>query len=127
MRLWLFLGALNGFLAVIAGAYGWHALATDSGTRAMFAVAVQYHMWHALALIATAWAADRFGPDSGAAAYARYAGWAFLIGIIFFCGSIYTIALLGYPPVAGTAPAGGFAFIAGWVLLILTAVKARKP
>lgn len=60
MRLWLFVAGLNGLLAVMAGAYGSHNLeAADSGSRDVFMVAVQYHMWHALALLAVAWLAER--------------------------------------------------------------------
>lgn len=37
MRLWLFMAALNGFLAVAAGAYGYHWLeVSDSGFRDVF-------------------------------------------------------------------------------------------
>jgi uncharacterized membrane protein YgdD (TMEM256/DUF423 family) len=123
MRLWLFFGALNGLLAVIAGAYGWHALAADSGPRAMFGIGAQYHMWHALALIATAWLSSRL--EGSGAACVRFAGWAFSIGILLFCGSLYTIALVGHPPIPGAAPAGGLALMTGWGLLILAALKAR--
>ncbi len=60
MRLWLFVAGLNGTLAVMAGAYGWHWLeAADSGLRDIFMMAVQYQMWHALALLAVAWLAGR--------------------------------------------------------------------
>ncbi len=60
MRLWLFLAALNGLLAVAAGAYGAHWLeVTDSAHRDLFNTGMQYHMWHALALLAVAWLASR--------------------------------------------------------------------
>ena len=72
MRLWLFLGAVNGFAAVAAGAYGWHSLeVSDTGLRDIFAIGVRYQMWHALALLAVAWLASRGdGPAAKAVAMA---------------------------------------------------------
>jgi uncharacterized membrane protein YgdD (TMEM256/DUF423 family) len=124
MRLWLFLAALNGLLAVAAGAYGSHALAvTESAHRDVFMTAVQYHMWHALALFAVAWLAQR--PEAPGAAAVRVAGWAFTGGIVLFSGTLYALGLTGSVPVPGAAPAGGLSFFVGWAALIWVAV-ARK-
>ena len=124
MQLWLFLAALNGLLAVAAGAYGSHALAvTESAHRDVFMTAVQYHMWHALALFAVAWLASR--PQAPGAAAVRVAGWAFTAGIVLFSGTLYALGLTGSAPVPGAAPAGGLSFFVGWSALIWVAL-ARK-
>ena len=124
MHLWLFLAALNGLLAVAAGAYGSHGLAvTESAHRDVFMTAVQYHMWHALALFAVAWLAQR--PEAPGAAAVRVAGWAFTAGIVLFSGSLYALGLTGSVPVPGAAPAGGLSFFVGWSALIWVAL-ARK-
>ncbi len=124
MRLWLFLAALNGLLAVTAGAYGSHALvATESAHRAIFMTAVQYHMWHALALLAVAWLASR--REAPGAKAVRVAGWAFTAGIVLFSGTLYALGLTGSVPVPGAAPAGGISFFLGWAALIWAAL-ARK-
>ena len=124
MRLWLFLAALNGLLAAAAGAYGSHALVvTESAHRDIFMTAVQYHMWHALALFAVAWMAQR--PEAPGATAVRVAGWAFTAGIVLFSGSLYALGLTGSVPVPGAAPAGGISFFLGWAALIWVAV-ARK-
>ena len=124
MRLWLFLAALNGLLAVAAGAYGSHGLAvTESAHRDVFMTAVQYHMWHALALFAVAWLAQR--PEAPGATAVRVAGWAFTAGIVLFSGTLYALGLTGSVPVPGAAPAGGLSFFVGWAALIWVAV-ARK-
>ncbi len=121
MRLWLFLAALNGLLAAAAGAYGSHALVvTESAHRDIFMTAVQYHMWHALALLAVAWLASR--PDVPGAAAVRVAGWAFTAGIVLFSGSLYALGLTVSVPVPGAAPAGGLSFFVGWAALIWTAL-----
>ena len=51
MPAWLFLGALNGLIAVAAGAYGRHGGLTPEG-REMFQIAGQFQLAHALALLA---------------------------------------------------------------------------
>lgn len=49
---WLIAAAINGLIAVAAGAYGWHALpVSESGLCNIFMIGVHYQMWHALALI----------------------------------------------------------------------------
>ncbi|MFQ5619205.1 MAG: DUF423 domain-containing protein [Rhodospirillales bacterium] len=124
MRLWLFLAALNGLLAMVAGAYGAHALeVTDTGFRDIFMTAVQYHMWHALALLAVACLASR--PDAPGAPALRVAGWAFTIGIALFSGSLYARGVTGSVLVPGMAPAGGISLLLGWAALIWAAL-ARK-
>jgi uncharacterized membrane protein YgdD (TMEM256/DUF423 family) len=119
-RWWLVLGALNGFVAVGAGAYGWHSLTVDdSALRDVFAVGVDYQMWHALALFAVAWMAVR---RPGAVA-PHLAGIAFVAGIVLFSGSLYAMGLTGTMPVAGAAPAGGVCLMAGWAALAWAALR----
>ena len=122
MRLWLFVAGLNGLLAVMAGAYGGHRLeAADSGLRDIFMMAVQYHMWHALALLAVAWLASR---EEGKGAVApRVAGGAFTLGIVLFPGSLYALGLGGSVLVPGAAPVGGGLLMIGWAALMVAALK----
>lgn len=122
MRIWLFLGSLNGLIAVVAGAYGWHGLAADEGGRLLFTMGVVYQMWHALALLAVAWLATR-GRETAPSAH--LAGGAFAVGIVLFSGSLYAFALTGAMPVPYAAPVGGFCFMAGWAALIWTALTGR--
>ena len=122
MRVWLFIAGLNGFLAVMAGAYGWHWLeVADSGLRDVFMLAVQYHMWHALALLAVAWLAGR----EGAGGAPRVAGAAFTAGIVLSSGSLYALGLGGSVPVPGAAPLGGALLLIGWAALMAAALKRR--
>ncbi len=51
------------------------------------------------------------------------AGWAFLIGIVFFSGSLYTMALTGITKLGAVTPIGGVAFIVGWILLGIAAMR----
>ena len=55
-------GAVSALLAVAAGAFGAHGLRArlTPDLLAVFETAVRYHMYHALALLAVAWAASRW-------------------------------------------------------------------
>ena len=123
MRIWLILGGLNGLVAVIAGAYGYHSLTADSGPREFFAIGVQYQMWHALALLGVAWmAAHRKGSVHKVI---TVAGLAFTSGIVLFSGSLYIFAITGDVPIPGLAPAGGVCLMIGWCALIAAGLKKR--
>ncbi len=120
MAIWLFLGAVNGLVAVAAGAYGWHSLAGDDGARKMFEIGVQYQMGHALALLAVAWLATRL--QGRGRVPVHVAGGAFTLGIILFSGTLYAFGLTGLVPVEGAAPAGGMLLMIGWLALMWIAV-----
>ncbi len=123
-RLWLFVGALYALISVAAGAYGRHG-ALDPAAREMFAIAVQYQMTHALALLGVAWLASRCG-CCRALTIPNVAGAAFTFGIALFCGSLYWFGLYGLVPVTGAAPTGGFLMMAGWLALMIAAIRPRR-
>lgn len=113
-RLFFSLGALSALLAVAAGAFGAHALKTrlEPDLFNVFEVGARYHMYHALALLAVAWAASRWpGPAVSAS------GYLFLAGTLLFSGSLYALSLTGVRWMGAVAPFGGLAFLAGWACL----------
>ena len=115
----LLLGAINGLLSVAAGAYGRHG-PFDDYAREMFAIASHYQINHALALLAVAWLASGAGRDRRLVALA---GAAFALGIVLFSGSLYWFAIAGAPPFPGSAPAGGWLLMLGWLALIVLALR----
>ncbi|MBF5043846.1 DUF423 domain-containing protein [Aggregicoccus sp. 17bor-14] len=123
-RLWLLLGALNGFLSVAAGAFGAHALKARLGADllAVFETGARYHMYHALALLAVGLLAA-VRPAGVPPGLLDGAGWAFLVGILLFSGSLYALALTGVRGLGAITPLGGLGFLAGWVLLALAALR----
>jgi uncharacterized membrane protein YgdD (TMEM256/DUF423 family) len=127
MRIWLFIGAVNGALAVTLGAAGAHALdpSLADATRATFETAVRYHFIHALALLALAALAPHFPPDSGGRRLAA-AGSALSLGILLFCGGLYALSAFGIAEGAHVAPIGGLLLIAGWLLLASVAFTRRS-
>jgi len=120
-RLIATVGALSAFTAVAAGAFGAHALRTRLSAEmlAVFEVAARYQMYHALALIACAWAATRWpGPLVTASA------WLFVVGTVLFCGSLYMLSLTGIRWLGAVTPVGGLALLAGWLTLAAAVWKS---
>jgi uncharacterized membrane protein YgdD (TMEM256/DUF423 family) len=114
-RTFAILGAAFAFLGVAVGAFGAHALSATlaaNSREATFETAVQYHQLHALALLAAAWAAERW-PGR----WTRWAGWLFAVGIIIFSGSLYILAIFNIGFMGAITPLGGFTFLAGWLCL----------
>ena len=123
MRIWIILGGLNGLAAVIGGAFGYHSLEADSAARDFFAMGVQYHMWHALALLAVAWLTSK--NTGGIRKVVNIAGWAFTAGIVMFSGTLYALAITGDVLVPGAAPTGGGLLMVGWCALIAAGIKRK--
>lgn len=113
-RLFTLLGAIFAFLGVGLGAFGAHALgdAVSADDLAIWETGVRYQLVHALGLLAVAWATTRW---SGGAL--SVAGWAFVLGIVLFSGSLYALVLSGVRTWGAVTPVGGVAFLAGWALL----------
>jgi len=111
-RLALVLGALLAFLAVALGAFGAHALKgrLSADDAAIWQTAVQYHGWHALALLACGLVLQA-RPDAGAVVVAA---WLFVAGVALFGGSLYALALGAPRWIVAVTPIGGVAFLAGW-------------
>jgi uncharacterized membrane protein YgdD (TMEM256/DUF423 family) len=109
---------------VALGAFGAHALRArlDAGDLATFETAARYQMYHGLALLAVAWLADR-APSRAA----DTAGWAFVIGIILFSGSLYLLTLGGLRWMGAVTPLGGVSFLIGWINLALAARRLSRP
>ena len=116
-RLWFGLGSLAGFGAVAIAAFQAHGIADPESAR-IVGSGVQMQGWHALALLATAlWA-----PRGGRLAHA--AGCAFTVGLILFCGSVYSLGLVGRSW-GVLAPTGGTLLMLGWLLLLASSFRAR--
>src|SRR5437762_6416475 len=112
--------SLFAFLGVAGGAYGAHLLRArlPPDRLAVFETGIRYQMYHALALLAVAWAVTRW-PGMPI----RSAGWLFMCGTVVFSGSLYVLALSGVRWVGAITPIGGLMFLAGWVALAAGLVK----
>ncbi|GGF23813.1 hypothetical protein GCM10011383_39340 [Hymenobacter cavernae] len=88
-----------------------------SGRFDTFETAVRYQFYHALALLAV-------GILLQAKPEMRELGtvsWMWLIGVILFSGSLYTLCFTGITKLGAVAPIGGLALIAGWIALLWAA------
>ena len=113
-------GAIFSGLAVALGAFGAHALKEKLSPYALdvFETGVKYQMYHALAIIAVGLLASRIdGPAIRVSAYS------FMIGILVFSGSLYTLAFTGTKWLGAITPMGGLAFLVGWISLALACFR----
>lgn len=122
-RFWLIAGPLNMVLALIVAAATGHRLDSEfvPVIRDVFNTAREMHFVHALALVALGLTSAQFGPSR----LLDFAGYAFLAGILLFCGGLY----LGYgflPAVRPMIPFGGVSFMLGWVLFAAAMLNLRR-
>lgn len=103
------------------GAFGAHALkhrlAPDS--LGIWHTAVQYHLWHALGLLAIGIVCLQWEKPLIVASAALLA-----IGVLFFSGSLYALALGAPRPLGMVTPLGGACLIAGWLCLLGGVLRA---
>ncbi len=124
---YLVAAAIFGGLAVALGAFGAHGLeniTSDEKVLHGFQTGVQYQMYHALALLSVAILFDKLP-----AKWMKWAGICFIAGIILFSGSLYLLTFFklqestGVKFVGPVMPLGGLLFIAGWLCILVAAVK----
>ncbi len=119
----LILGGILGVLSVGIGAFGAHGLEatlTANARLETFETAVKYQFYHTLALILLGILMLNVQSN-----YFSYAGIAFLVGIVIFSGSLYTLSLTNITWLGAITPIGGLAFILGWIFLILGVSKTQ--
>lgn len=119
-RIFLAIAAIFGGLSVAAGAFATHALKERLSERSLeiFETAARYQMYHALALLLVALLLmqEKISQSTLSAA-----GWSFVIGILFFSGSLYVLSLTNIKVLGAIAPLGGAAFIVGWLAIAIAA------
>jgi len=116
-----------GGLSVALGAFGAHGLESLTGDEKIlhaFQTAVQYQMYHALALLIVAAVYDKLY-----AAWVKWAARLFVAGVIGFSGSLYLLTFLkiqgssAVKVIGPVTPLGGLLLITGWVCLLIAALK----
>jgi uncharacterized membrane protein YgdD (TMEM256/DUF423 family) len=148
VRHFLILASVLGFIGVAAGTFGAHGLEEiikSNGAAETFAreatpqskqdatqrllenfnTGVRYNMYHALALLAVAWISAHTREYRHKSP--TVAGWAFVIGVILFSGSLYVMAVTGLRWLGMITPIGGVSFLIGWTMLGFTGLKMNRP
>ncbi|MCS1352155.1 DUF423 domain-containing protein [Mechercharimyces sp. CAU 1602] len=121
MKIMIFLGAINMFLAVALGAFGAHGLEGKVSERmlANWQTGSSYHMTHALGLLLIGLVAK----FTGSSPLVMTGGWFILAGIIIFSGSLYLMTLTDVTKLGMITPIGGVSFLIGWILIAVAALK----
>lgn len=117
------LAALLGLLTVVIGAFGAHSLKDKLDPEALksFETGVKYMMYHVLALLILT-------NNSRLTAKSKIIiSYLFLLGIFFFSGSIYIIALdiISAKQIWYITPLGGLLFILGWLYAAVSFFKSN--
>lgn len=121
-RLFFLLGAIAAFLAVAIGSFGAHSITLDPEPMQAFKTGTLYHLVHALALLAVAYA---YATWSGRAVVV--AGICFAVGIVLFSGAMYAYALSGISLFGAVIPVGGVLFLLGWAALAWAVLAPSRP
>jgi uncharacterized membrane protein YgdD (TMEM256/DUF423 family) len=79
-------------------------------------------MYHALALLLVALLLSR---AEAAQSTLVASGYAFIIGVVLFSGSLYALSLTGVKWLGAITPLGGVAFIVGWGCLAVAAFSFK--
>lgn len=112
--------AALGFIGVALGAFGAHGLEgrlTPEG-EAWWQTATLYVLVHAAATLAVGL--------TGRTGLMNWGGWLLVFGALIFGGTLYAMAL-GAPRWFGAiTPLGGMAFLIGWVLIALAALRSGR-
>jgi uncharacterized membrane protein YgdD (TMEM256/DUF423 family) len=129
-RRFLLIGALSGLFAVALGAFGAHILRkilTPEEVQ-IFDIGVRYQFYHTFALMFVVFL-SRYVSHR----WTDIAGWLFIIGIFFFSGSLYLLAvaesfkLNDITAILGPmTPIGGLLFMGGWLALFRAAFDYKK-
>ena len=108
-------GALVVASAVGLGAFGAHGLKSivDEQALGWWGTAVDYQMWHGLALFGLGLAEAK--PTKPR--WRRRGVRLMVFGVLVFSGLLYTMTLTDFRPLGAVVPIGGLALIVSWVCL----------
>ncbi len=110
-------GAVLGGTGIFLDALLSHILGPDFSEKAvlLFEQAIEYQLYHALALILCGLLARLENTVS-----VRVSGYLFMVGVSLFCGGLYLYALLEHPQIKVAIPIGGVMLVVGWMTLALS-------
>jgi len=121
-KFFMLFAAASGLLATGLGALGVHALKGQLQANRLnaYQTGVQYQFYHSLALLLLSLILFHVVNN-----WLQLAGFAFIVGILLFSGSLYLLSMTGIKSLGMITPLGGMAFIVGWLLLLMGLFKAK--
>lgn len=132
-KTFLVFASFSAAITVALGALGAHYLKSQIATGLMtveqiqsFDTGVKYQMYHSLALILLGIIFEK-NPSR----ILKISGYLFMIGILFFSGSIYLLSTqhlseINFKWMGPVTPLGGICFIAGWILFAVSFLKSKS-
>ncbi len=122
------LGAFIASISIMMGAFGAHLLKDKLSEKALalYETGVKYQLYHAFALIIVG-ILYQLNPNK----QFKTAATLFLLGILFFSGSLYVLSykvnnnIEGLKWVGPLTPLGGLCFITGW-LMVAFSINLKK-
>lgn len=109
--------AANGAMAILLGAFAAHGAGPQ--VKTLLTTGAHYQMVHALlGLVCAIWPGEN--------QLVRLAGWLAVAGGLVFSVALSAIALLSLSAMAAVAPIGGLLMIAGWLLIIVAALRSHS-
>jgi uncharacterized membrane protein YgdD (TMEM256/DUF423 family) len=125
-KLQLTIASIIGFLGVALGAIGAHALKDELGPIGVnsYLTGVRYLFYHIFAIMLMHALTDKISNK-----FANLASWFFIVGIVFFSGSIFLLSTIpihgfeGMRILGPVTPFGGLLFMVGWLLSAFGFIK----
>ena len=124
VRSFILINIALGALAVVLGALGSHLPTEHVGPNNIdkFETAQRYHMVHVLAVLIQGGIMDNHGEG-----FALRISMSFtMLGILFFCGSLYAAFFFGFDHLNFLTPIGGCFLLVGWITFFLAFFKREK-
>ncbi|MBS6009982.1 MAG: DUF423 domain-containing protein [Haemophilus parahaemolyticus] len=123
--------AFSGFFCVALGAFAAHGLQNVLEPKELVWIqtGIQYQVFHTLALLALGLfqiANQVQNPPACRAKAFNIIGGSWILGILLFSGSLYSLAFTGVKGLAWSTPIGGIFFMIGWAALFYISVRTRK-
>jgi len=118
----MFFVGVSGCFSVLFGAWLAHGgQAQPVNVQATLNTALQYQLFHTLALLASlVWAISRSSVE-GASKILLSACIGFLVGILCFSGTIYIKTFFSFTSIGKLTPFGGISLAISWLLLSIEA------
>ena len=115
LKIGLVAGTFFAGLSIILGAFGAHALKDQLSeySISIYEKAVLYQMFHALGILILTLIGHTVQNIDVSLSI-----WFFVLGIVFFSGSLYVLAVTNMKWLGMITPIGGTFFIAGWAILL---------
>ena len=120
-KLFLSLGALYGFIGVIANSLSSHAIKPQLEVRNKldsFNIAADFMIYHGIALLLIGILVHQF-PKAGF----HWTGWAFVLGSLLFQISVFVKSFVDIGVFGAMTPIGGLILMLGWLSAIVWAFR----